>query len=348
MKPVILVSGPTASGKSDLALMIAESLGGEIVNIDSVQVYRDLNIGSAKTVGDAQRGIAHHLVGVKDPNEKIDAAWFVKKARACIEDIQKRGKACILCSGTTMYITHIFHGLAALPGADENIRRMLRSKPVEELYAELLNRDANSAAKIHPNDRIRIERAIEACEISGKKASEIQAEHGFSASDLKAVFIILCWPRDELYERIDLRSRKMFSDGLIEETKGVIEKYGDKLFALKSLGYAQALKVIKGELSLEAAVIEVQKETRNFAKRQCTFWRNEPQKRGWTVYPALTEKAKELKSKNEFYKTHKRVNDFRVYEYSFGDLQANVLKRIEAVLENNQVFFLDAKKVLKS
>lgn len=344
MDPVLLISGPTACGKSDAAIKIARSLGGEIVNIDSVQIYRELDIGSAKVRPEEHEGVAHHLIDVRSPDETADAAWYRAEALNHAEDIQNRSKVCVFSGGTTMYITLLFHGIASLPAGDPELRAKLLKLSPEDLHARLSKVDPVSAARIHPNDRIRAERALEAYELTGIPASALQSAHDFPASDMKGLFLILCWPRDVLYERIDRRAAAMFEEGLLEETRAVVEKYGDRVFPLKSLGYAQACAVLRGEMDLPGAVREVQMETRRFAKRQYTFWRNEPRKRGWTVHPGNEEAALELKSGTCFYRHHKRVSDFRVYDWRADEVVERVKSRLSAPFERNEVWYLNGAR----
>ncbi|NMC64372.1 MAG: tRNA (adenosine(37)-N6)-dimethylallyltransferase MiaA [SAR324 cluster bacterium] len=249
----------------------------------------------------------------------------------------------MLCAGTTMYVTLLFHGLATLPSANEEIRSKLKECSLEELCKRLSEKDPETAAKIHFNDRIRIERALEIFELSGIKASELRAVHNFSGSDLKGIFLILGWPRDKLYERINIRSRLMFDNGLLEETKGIVDRYGSDLFPMKSLGYAQALKVLNGTIGIEEALSELQQETRNFAKRQYTFWRNEASKRGWKVHPETSEDGLELRSHDDFYKSHKHVNELRVCDYSFSELLQMLHAKSAKTLERNEVYYLNAQ-----
>ncbi len=344
MKPVLLISGPTACGKSDAAIKTARFLDGEIINIDSVQVYRELDIGSAKVLPEEQGGVPHHLIDARNPDETADAAWYRTEALQRVTDIQKRSRLCVFSGGTTMYITVLFHGLAPLPAADPELRAALLKLSSEELHARLSEVDPLSAGRIHVNDRVRMERALETFELTGVPASALQTGHDFPVSDLKGLFLVMCLPRDVLYDRIDQRAGAMFERGLIEETRRVAGKYGDRVFPLKSLGYAQACAVLRGEMDIRRALSEVQMETRRFAKRQYTFWRNEPRKRGWVVHPGESEESMELKSEASFYRHHKRVSDFAVYDWPVDEVVKRAKSRLLNPFEQNEVWYLNGAR----
>ena len=347
VKPVVAVTGPTASGKSDAAVLLAAGLSGEVINIDSVQVYRGLDTGSAKTPLRDRGGIPHHLIDIRNPDEGLNVSWFMEQAYRTIEEVNSRRKLCVLAGGTGMYLTLLFHGLARLPEGNAGLRSELLKLSGTELHDRLSRVDPEAAAGSHPNDRIRMERALEVFELSGVPASEARAAHAFGEAPLAGVFIVLCWARDVLYRRIDERAQVMFDAGIVDETRGVIDRYGDSVFALKAIGYAQAAAVLRGEMTYEQAVEITRRETRNFAKRQCTFWRNEPRKRGWSVHPSDGEEGIELRSSDAFYATHRRVSDFRAYDFSSDEVIRRLQQRLHEPFERNEVWYLNAERLLR-
>lgn len=344
MNRMLFITGPTASGKSSLAVRLAKSLGGEVLNIDSVQVYRGCDTGTAKIPLHEQENIPHHLLDIRNPDEPLDAAGYLEEAGKVIRSIEERGLHCIAAGGTTLYITLLLHGLAAIPGGSSEVRKKLAALTLPEMYSRLQVVDPASAARIHPNDRIRIERALETWEISGEKASEIQANHAFQSSPHKGLLLVLCLPRDELYARIDRRTELMFQEGIVEETRELMQRYGD-VWPLKAVGYAQAASLLRSEVTLEEAIAQVKKETRNLAKRQCTYWRNEPLKRGWVMRPGDEEDGIELKSRPDFYASHKHVSDFRTYDFTLEQLVEKLSGRLHHPFDRNEVWYLNAGRL---
>lgn len=287
---LLIVSGPTASGKSEIALRLAEQVGGEIVNVDSVQVYRGLDTASAKPNRSERSRVPHHLVDIRDPDDQYHVSAFVADADEAIADIRSRGRLPILTGGTTLYITALLHGLAELPSGDPEFRALCDRRPSEDLYAELARSDPATASRLHPNDRLRVTRALETLHVTGEPASLIHSRHAHRTVRHSAIVIVPVWPRPELYERINRRAASFLAAGLVEETRGLIERHGSSnLAGLKSLGYAQTVEMLEGRIAPEALIDEIAKATRHFAKRQMTYWRNEPAKRGWVVRPAEGE-----------------------------------------------------------
>jgi tRNA dimethylallyltransferase len=291
---ILVVAGPTASGKSALALKLALALDGEIVNADSVQVYRGMDIGSAKMMPSELGSIQQHLVDIAEPDSPIDVADYVRMADIAIKDIVARGKVPIIVGGSSLYLKALLHGLAELPKADPKIRSLLEQRDSDDLYRELSLKDPIRASKLHVNDRVRVIRALESCQdssFSGQNSivSAVQVKHSFLDIRYTALIHCLLPPRNLLYDRINQRSLQMIADGLISEVSGLLVKYGPSCRPFNSVGYSQALAQVVATggdselLSLGQGnlVDEIAQATRRYAKQQYTFWRNEPSKRGW-------------------------------------------------------------------
>lgn len=323
----LLISGPTAVGKTALSLALAEALGGEIVNIDSVQVYREADIGSAKASLEERVRVPHHLIDVLDPGEPTDIASFRERVHETVLEIASRGRLPILVGGSGMYITALFQGLSSLPKGSAEIREELEGRAPDDLWNELKSCDPDTALRLHPTDRLRIVRALEVMRLTGRPMSESYDQR--EAPRLIALMLVLVRTRAELYGSINARSREMVERGLLAETQGIVERYGGSIPLLKSLGYSQALQVINGELPEAKLAEEIALHTRRYAKRQMTFWRNEPEKRGWTVRPEEGEAGIEIADAG-----------FRVFPWAPDKLSKEVQHRLSLVLASNEVWFL--------
>lgn len=281
---LIIIVGPTAVGKSELALDLAAELSGEIVNADSQQVYRYLDIGTGKPSVEDRDRVAHHLIDIVNPDEEFNAALFRRLAMTGIGDIHRRERNAIVCGGTGFYLKALTQGLFVGPGQDSRIREKLERDIGENSLAVVYNRlvkiDPSVTSTIHPNDRQRIIRALEVYELTGKPLSEWQKEHGFGDDPYEIVKIGLNRDRAELYDRINGRCERMIQDRLLEEVRGLIGKgYGLELKPLRSVGYRQMGAVLNGALSLEDALKEMKQETRHLAKRQLTWFRSDAETR---------------------------------------------------------------------
>ena len=341
MKPVILVAGPTAAGKSALSLFLAKNLRGEIVSLDSVQIFRGCNIGSSKLPVSDLDGIKHHLIDIIDPDDEWNVSEFKRLADNALKNINEHGKQPIVVGGTTMYISVLFHGLAALPGEDKELRVRLEKLSPAQLFDELKRVDPEISNKLHINDRLRIIRAIESSYQLGKPASSILATHGFRKNDHVGLFLVIIWPRDEIRRRIEERARQMFAEGLISETEAVFKQYGDGVAPLRTLGYSQVLDYLKGKISKDEALVRVVHETRQYAKRQETFWRNEPGKRCWNVFP----KGIDDNHASMIYSGQKALGSqerkfFLAYQFDKETLLANVTQRLSRPFATNEVWYL--------
>jgi tRNA dimethylallyltransferase len=279
MKPkLLIVLGPTAAGKSELALQLAQSINSEIVNADSQQVYRHMDIGTGKPSMDDQQRVRHHLIDIVDPDEEFNAAFYRQLATAAIDDIQKRGKNVLVCGGTGLYLKALTHGLFTGPGQDPELRRGLEQEINENgltaIYQRLVEIDASVLSSIHPNDRQRIIRALEVYRSTGKPISVWQKEHAFQEEPFEVLKIGLMRGRTELYDLINRRSEQMLESGLLDEVRGLISRgYNLELKPLRSVGYRQIGEVLQGGKTVVEALAEMKQETRRLAKRQLTWYR---------------------------------------------------------------------------
>jgi tRNA dimethylallyltransferase len=277
--PLVAIVGPTASGKSALALRLAEEHSGEIVSCDSLQIYRGLDIGSAKPTAEERTRVGHHLIDVRDPDESFSAADYARLAREALADIRARGRLAIVAGGTGLYLRALLTGLFEGPSRDEALRARLEriagrfGNP--RLHRLLRRVDPEAAARIHATDRLRIVRALEVFRATGKPLS---AQHREGAEPLRGYetrIIGLQPPRDVLRARVEARTREMFASGLLDEVRGLLDRYGRDLRPVRAIGYRQAVDVIEGRLSEEDARRSLDTETMQYAKRQRTWFRHQ-------------------------------------------------------------------------
>jgi tRNA dimethylallyltransferase len=282
VRKIVVITGPTASGKSTLAVEVAHRFGGEIVNADSMQVYRGMDVGTAKATLEERQGIPHHLLDVVDPDENFNAAVYRSFALPVIADILSRGKVCLLVGGTGLYIRTLLGGLLWCPPVDQGIREDLRlqcaQKGPEALHQKLTALDPESGRKIHPRDKVRITRALEIILLTSRPLSSLVRNHGFKDRPFRALKICLQMERQGLYHRINRRSLAMVEKGLIGETKVLLGKgYSPEIKPMKSLGYRHAVRYLEGDWSLDGMIGELQRDTRRYAKRQLTWFRADPE-----------------------------------------------------------------------
>ena len=273
----IYLTGATASGKSTLAMHLAKRLGGEIISVDSMQVYCGLNIGTAKPSAEEQAEVPHHLIDVAQLSEAFDAAQFVRLAKSASESISSRGRIPIFCGGTGLYFRALMEGLGNSPPSDELLRDELSLLPFESLVAELKIKDPKAAKQIDLKNPRRVLRAVEVIRLTGRPYSEQRI--GWEKLK-RAPENLFCINRevDVLNQRIHKRVDEMFSLGLIEETQILIKQgLRDNRNACQALGYRQVLDLLDGELSLESVIDKVKIKTRQFAKRQRSWFRNQMQ-----------------------------------------------------------------------
>jgi tRNA dimethylallyltransferase len=273
-QPVFL-AGPTAVGKSALALALAEKIGGEIITVDSMQVYRGLDIGTAKPTADERKKIPHHLLDVCELNEAFDAAQFIRLAQKAVAEIQSRGRPPIFCGGTGLYFKAFLDGLGEAPPADEKLRAELEAAPFAALLAELRERDLAAYEKIDKQNPRRVIRAVEVIRLTGKKFSEQRAEWKTQNSKLKTQNYF-CFTRspEDLHRRINVRVDEMFRLGLVDETSALLQHgLAENKFAMQAIGYRQVVEHLRSERDLAGTIELVKIRTRQFAKRQLTWFR---------------------------------------------------------------------------
>ncbi|HEX4349336.1 MAG TPA: tRNA (adenosine(37)-N6)-dimethylallyltransferase MiaA [Verrucomicrobiae bacterium] len=273
----IFIAGPTAVGKSAVALALAEKIGGEIISVDSMQVYRGLDIGTAKPTATERARVPHHLIDVCDLREAFDAAQFVRLAQKAVAEIQARGRTPIFCGGTGLYFKAFLEGLGEAPPADEKLRAELETLPLETLLDELRARDPATFEKIDRQNPRRVIRAVEVIRLTGKKFSEQRAEWKSASSNTShPASRIICFARSsgDLQKRINARVDEMFSRGLVEETRHLL-KHGldENKFAMQAIGYRQVVEHLRSERGLAETIELVKVRTRQFAKRQLTWFR---------------------------------------------------------------------------
>jgi tRNA dimethylallyltransferase len=278
---LVVILGPTASGKTALSLALAERFHGEIVNCDSVAVYRELEIGTAKPNGAERARAPHHLLDIVDPNEAMTAGEYARQARQALAEIASRRKLPIVVGGTGLYLRALLEGLFSGPQRSEELRERLRERAATRgsahLHRILRRLDPDAAEKIHVNDASKLIRAVEVCLSSRQKMSELWQRGRDPLQGFRIVRLGLDPDRSALYERINDRAQHMFEAGLIEETQRLLKKYADTARPLASLGYKQAAQLLRGDLTRGQAVQAAQQGHRNYAKRQMTWFRREPE-----------------------------------------------------------------------
>ena len=276
-------------GKSEFAIKLAQELGFEIVNADSMQVYRGMDIGSAKPSLKERSLVTHHLIDIKDPDEEFSAAQFKDEARNSIVSLAQEGKLALVVGGTGLYIRALTKGLFPAPSADLKLRREFKKKEETQgkwyLYKELEKADPEAALRIHPNDTFRIIRALEVFYLTGKPISQQQKKHQFKHSYFNLLKIGFMRDRGEIYKRIEQRVDKMIKDGLVDEVKQLLKRgYPPTIKPFQSLGYKQILSYLQGDLSLDEAVGLIKRHTKRYGKRQLTWFRKDSEIR-WFILP---------------------------------------------------------------
>lgn len=275
--PLVVLCGPTASGKTALAMDLAERLPVEIISADSRQVYRGMDIGTAKPSPEEQARVPHHLIDVVTPDQAFSAADFCRLGTAALTGIAGSGRLPLVVGGTGLYIQSLVDGLADVPGRDDVFRREMLALEAREgegaLHRRLEAVDPALAARLAPRDRVRILRGLEVQHLSGRRLSDLQAQHARARTSLRALYIGLRWPRNELYERIDTRTGRMFEAGLVAEVQALLAAgYAPGSKALQTIGYRECIQYLQGQHSLQEARDAVQIATRRYAKRQMTWF----------------------------------------------------------------------------
>jgi tRNA dimethylallyltransferase len=283
--PVVVVTGPTAAGKTRLAIEIAERFGGEIVNADSMQVYRYMDIGTAKPTRAERARVPHHLIDIVTPDQPYNAARYLADARAAAAQIHGRGELVVLCGGTGLYIRVFLEGVLGGAAPDPELREKLAAEHARaeaagdpgRLHRQLADVDPDAASHIHPNDLRRVIRALEISR-QGETASRRRRAHAFADRPYRVLHLAIDPGREALSERIDRRCREMIEAGLLQEVRGLRERrYGPELPPMQSIGYRHLAPVVAGQDTLANALVSLQRDTRRFARRQRTWLRGVPE-----------------------------------------------------------------------
>jgi tRNA dimethylallyltransferase len=278
--PLVVLLGPTASGKTALSLQLAQQFSGEIVSCDSVAVYREMEIGTAKPSRAERRQFPHHMIDVVDASDIFTAGDYSRRARAALADISSGGKLPIVTGGTGLYLRALIDGLFSAPPRSDEVRERLRRRESGRpgwLHRILKRLDPEAAKTIHANDTPKLVRAIEVCLAARQPMTQAWQAGRDALQGYQVLRIGINPDRKALYARIDRRAAAMFEGGLMEETRGLIEKYGQSIRPLTSLGYRQALAALRGEMTPAEAIASAQQGHRNYAKRQMTWFRREPE-----------------------------------------------------------------------
>lgn len=280
LAPLLVIAGPTATGKTATAIGLARHFGGELVGADSVQVYRGFDIGSAKPSPQELDGTRHHLLDVLNPDQDVDAVAYANLADAAIRDIGARGRLPIVVGGTGLWIRALVRGLVEVPQVDPDIRRRLEdaasARGAPALHARLAEVDAVSAEAVHPNDALRIVRALEVYEQTGTPLGTLRAEHALGEPRYRAALIVLDMDREEHGRVIENRAQHMLDAGWIDEVRSLRARWGDAIRPFGSVGYREILAHVRDEISLEETFRRIRKSTRVYARRQRTWFNGEP------------------------------------------------------------------------
>jgi tRNA dimethylallyltransferase len=276
--PMLVIAGPTASGKSAVALELARRISAEILSVDSMQVYRGMDIGTAKPTAEEQAQVRHHLIDAVEANEPFTVARFVDSADAVISDAVSRGVPLIATGGTPLYYKALFEGLFEGPSADPVVRERLRLIPNEDLMTQLARVDPAAASRIHVNDSKRLVRALEVYELTGKPISSFQTDWSAGTLRHRAVWVGLSWDRDALNRRINSRVKSMLASGWLDETRRLLDRFGMlSPTATEATGYHELIAHINGRLTLDEATEQIKIATRQLARRQMKWFRRWPQ-----------------------------------------------------------------------
>ena len=281
LKPVVVMVGPTAVGKSRVAVEVAKAFETEVLTADSRQVYRGMDVGTDKPVSEERQGVPHRLIDLVNPDESFNAGLYRRQALDEIERLYRDRHLPLVVGGTGLYVRALLKGLCGAPPTDPIIRDALRKEAKDlghdRLYARLVAVDPVAAARLHPRDESKVIRALEVCQLSGRRMSEFQQEHGFAERPFSALIIGLNRDRDALYRRIEERIDWQLAHGLIEETKQLLAQgYQRDSAAMKGLGYRQVAEHLAGEYDVAEMVRRFKRDTRHFSKRQMTWFRKEP------------------------------------------------------------------------
>lgn len=270
----LVIAGPTGVGKTDLSIKMAKLLKADIISADSAQVYKGMDIGTAKITTEEMQGIKHYMLDIVEPVKKYNVGDFQKDVDNILKEKETKKKNIILTGGTGLYISSITDGLSSLPAGDPVLREELMKKDIEELYNELVAIDPQAALDIHKNNRRRVERALEVFKLTGEKFS-VLAKKNIKGNNYSFLKVALERNRDVLYERINMRVDIMLEKGLLEEVRKLYEKYGDNLRKINIIGYTQLIDYFNNNCTFEEAVENIKRDSRRYAKRQFTWFKND-------------------------------------------------------------------------
>lgn len=280
-RPLVIITGPTAVGKTDISIQLAKKINGEIISADSMQVYRHMDIGTAKITPQEMDGVRHHLIDIMEPEESFNIAVFKEMADEAINDIYDRGKIPVIVGGTGFYIQSVLYDIDFTPddGSDKyrkELEQLAAAKGADYMHELLRQTDPESAQAIHKNNVKRVIRALEYYKQTGQKMSEHNAEEKQKESAYNFAYFVLNDDREVLYDRINRRIDIMLRDGLVDEVRGLMQRGLDKNYvSMQGLGYKEIIDYLKGECTLEEAVYILKRDTRHFAKRQLTWFGHE-------------------------------------------------------------------------
>jgi tRNA dimethylallyltransferase len=280
-RPLVVLLGPTAVGKSRVAVPMARHLDTEVLAADSRQVYRGMDIGTDKPTAEERQGIPHRLIDLLEPDQPVSTGWYRRKALEEISRLYEMQRLPLIVGGTGLYIRTLIRGLCPAPPADQEIRaeltQLCRALGRDRLYADLVRVDPDTAARLHPNDEAKVIRALEVFRLTGQPLSRVQERHGFEEAAFTPLLIGLHRPREALYRRVEARIDWQLAHGMVEETKGLLDRgYARESGAMKGLGYRQVSAYLAGEYDYAEMVRRFKRDTRHFAKRQMTWFRKEP------------------------------------------------------------------------
>lgn len=270
----IVIGGPTGVGKTSLSIKLAKILDAVIINCDSMQIYKHMDIGTAKITEKEKEGVEHYMFDIVEPIDRYNVGDYYRNVNSLLKKFEKDNRNVILVGGTGLYINSIVRGLSKLPEADLSIRNSLEKLSTEELYEKLKELDEEAAKEIHPNNRVRVERAVEVCLLTGNKFSKLNK---LNIKDNNYNFIQIALERDRkiLYDRIDYRVELMIENGLVEEAKDIYEKYNSEKNKIKAIGYKELFDYFDGLISVDEAIEIIKKESRHYAKRQFTWFKGD-------------------------------------------------------------------------
>ena len=270
----LVIAGPTGVGKTELSIKLAEKLNLEIISGDSMQIYKEMNVGTAKITSEEMKNIKHYMIDVVSPIEDYSVGDFEVEVNKILSDKEKKHENVMLVGGTGLYINAVTNGIADLPGKNTDIRKRLESKKKEELQEILKEQDLESYNEIDLENKLRLVRAIEVCEVTGDKFSRLKRIN-VKNNNFDFLKILLVRDREELYERINLRVDQMIENGLLDEAESINSKYKDFRYKISAIGYKELFDYFDGKKTLDEAVDEIKKESRRYAKRQLTWFRKQ-------------------------------------------------------------------------